>query len=67
MTTLLAPTVSAERNGTRDCSSIQEQEQQEWAEQIHDLRLRMAAAAEAWWQRGAQAVPGYERDEWIAQ
>jgi transposase len=51
----------------RDCTYIQEQEQQEWAEQMHDLRLRMAAAAEEWRQRGAQAVPGYERDEWIAQ
>jgi hypothetical protein len=51
----------------RDCTYIQQQEPQEWAEQMHDLRLRMAAAAEEWRQRGAQAVPGYERDEWIAQ
>ena len=51
----------------RDCTYIQEQEQQEWAEQMHDLLLSMAAAAEEWRQWGAQAVPGYERDEWIAQ
>jgi hypothetical protein len=42
----------------RDGTSIQEQEQQEWAEQMHDLRLSLAAAAEEWRQRGAQAVPG---------
>ncbi len=34
---------------------------------MHDLRLRMAAAAQEWRQRGARAIPGCERDEWIAQ
>ncbi len=51
----------------RDCTYVQEQEQQEWAGQMYDLLLSMAAAAEEWRQRGAHAVPGYERDEWIAR
>ncbi len=51
----------------RDCTYVQEQEQQEWAGQMYDLLLSMAAAAEEWRQRGARAVPGYERDEWIAR
>jgi transposase len=51
----------------RDCTYVQEQEQQEWAGQMYDLLLSMAAAAQEWRQRGARAVPGYERDEWIAR
>jgi transposase len=51
----------------RDCTYVQEQEQQEWAAEMYDLLLSMAAAAEEWRQRGAKAVPGDERDEWIAR
>jgi transposase len=51
----------------RDCTYVEEQEQQEWAGQMHDLLLSMVAAAEEWRLRGAKAVPGEERDEWIAQ
>ncbi len=51
----------------RDCVYVSEQEQQEWAAELADLRLRMAAAADEWRQRGVQAVPAEERDAWIAQ
>jgi len=51
----------------RDCTYVQEQEQQEWAGQMHDLLVSMAKAAEEWRQQGAVAVPAYERDEWVAQ
>lgn len=50
----------------RDCLYVQEQEQQEWAGQMHDLLSSMVAAAQQWRQRGARAVPSAERDEWIA-
>jgi len=51
----------------RDCVYVYEQEQQPWAEEMADLLLRMAEAANEWRQRGAHAVPAEERDAWIAQ
>jgi len=51
----------------RDCVYVCEQEQQAWAEEMADLRLRMAKAADEWRERGAQAVPAEERDAWVAQ
>src|SRR5215472_17837354 len=37
----------------RDCVYVCEQEQQAWAAEMADLRLRMAKAADQWRQRGA--------------
>ena len=51
----------------RDCVYVSEQEQQEWAEEMADLLLSMAKAADEWRQLGAQAVPTDERDAWVAQ
>ena len=51
----------------RDCVYVDEQEQQPWAAEMADLRLRMDAAADEWRQRGASAVPTEERDDWVAQ
>jgi transposase len=51
----------------RDCVYVSEQEQQEWAAELADLLLSMAAAAAEWRKLGAQAVPADERDAWIAQ
>jgi transposase len=51
----------------RDCTYVHEQEQQPWAEEMADLLLSMAQAAEEWRQQGAHAVPAEERDAWVAQ
>jgi transposase len=51
----------------RDCLLVAEQDQQPWAQAMHDLLLRMFRAAEQWRAQGAKAVPKAERDEWIAQ
>lgn len=51
----------------RDCVYVYEQEQQPWAEEMADLLLSMAGAAQEWRQRGAPAVPADERDAWVAQ
>jgi transposase len=51
----------------RDCVYVNEQEQQLWAEEMADLRLRMAEAAEEWRRRGAHVLPAEERDAWVAQ
>jgi transposase len=51
----------------RDCVYVDEQEQQPWAQEMADLRLRMNEAAEEWRQQGASAVPADERDAWVAQ
>jgi transposase len=51
----------------RDCVYVGEQEQQSWATEMADLRLRMARAADEWRKLGAQAVPAEERDAWVAQ
>ncbi len=51
----------------RDGVSVCEQEQQPWADEMADLLVSMARAAEEWRQRGAQAAPTEERDAWVAQ
>ncbi len=50
----------------RDCLSVAEQEQQEWAGEIADLLVSMARAAEEWRQRGVAAVQDCECDGWVA-
>ena len=49
----------------RDCVYVYEQEQQPWAQEMADLGLRMAGAAQQWRQRGAPAVQASERDAWV--
>lgn len=51
----------------RDCLSVVEQEQQEWAQEMEDLLLDMAQAAEQWRVHGEKHIPQEERDAWIAQ
>jgi transposase len=51
----------------RDCLYVYEQEQQEWAGQMHDLLVSMALAAAEWREQGAKAVPAQEREQWVAQ
>jgi transposase len=51
----------------RDCLYVVEQEKQPWAQEMFDLLLAMAKAAERWRRQGARAIPKEERDDWIAQ
>ncbi len=51
----------------RDCISVVEQEQQEWAQEMADLLLDMVEAAEQWRARGEKRMPSQERDAWVAQ
>jgi hypothetical protein len=51
----------------RDCTSIYEQDHQDWAAEMHEVLLDMHLAAEEWRQRGTACVPVYERDEWVAR
>lgn len=51
----------------RDCIQVYEQEQQPWTEEMADLRLSMAEAANAWHKLGAHAAPAKARNAWIAQ
>lgn len=51
----------------RDCLYVAEQEKQPWAQEMFDLLLNMAKAAEQWRSRDARAIPKEERENWIAQ
>jgi transposase/uncharacterized coiled-coil protein SlyX len=51
----------------RDCLYVAEQEQQEWALDMHDLLLQMCAAAQEWRQQAAPCVPALERQEWVGR
>ncbi len=51
----------------RDCTYVDEQEQQPWAQEMADLLLSMNEAPEEWRKLGASAVPADERDAWVAQ
>jgi transposase len=50
----------------RDCISVVEQEQQVWAQDMHDLLLLMEKTADYWRDQGAKAVPQPERESWFA-
>ena len=50
----------------RDCLSVVEQEQQAWAQDMHDLLLLMEKTADYWRDQGAKAVPQPERESWFA-
>jgi len=51
----------------RDCLFVAEEHKQSWAQDMFELLLSMAKAAELWRAQGAKAVPKAERDQWIAQ
>jgi len=51
---------------SRDCISVVEQEQQAWAQDMHDLLLLMEKTADYWRDQGAKAVPQPERESWFA-
>ncbi len=51
----------------RDCLYLWEQDQQEWALEMHDLLLEMHACADEWRQQGARCVPVIEREEWVGR
>lgn len=51
----------------RDCCYLDEQEQQGWALEMHDLLLDMHAAADEWRQSGAPCIPAIEREEWVVR
>lgn len=51
----------------RDCLYVAEQEKQLWAQEMFELLLRMAKAAEQWRAQGASVIPTAERENWIAQ
>jgi transposase len=51
----------------RDCLYVAEQEKQPWAQEMFDLLLSMAQAADHWRSQGARTLPKEERDYWIAQ
>lgn len=51
----------------RDCLFVAEEHKQSWAQDLFELLLSMAKAAELWRAQGAKALPQAERDQWIAQ
>src|SRR5579863_9700840 len=51
----------------RDCAAIAEQEQQEWACEMHDFLLDLHDACQQWRLLGLSAVPALERDDWVAR
>jgi transposase len=51
----------------RDCLYVAEQEKQPWAQEMFDLLLAMAKAANHWRGQGAKEIPQEEREHWIAQ
>lgn len=51
----------------RDCAAVAQQEQQEWAEQMHDFLLDLHDASQQWRLLHLKAVPTIERDDWIAR
>jgi transposase len=50
----------------RDCLAVFEQEQQTWAQDMHDLLLMMVKATDYWREQGAKALPQSERNVWLA-
>lgn len=51
----------------RDCAAVAQQEQQEWAGQMHDFLLDLHDACQQWRLLDLPAVPAIERDDWIAR
>jgi hypothetical protein len=51
----------------RDCAAVAQQEQQEWAAQMHDFLLDLHDACQQWHQLHLRAVPPLERDDWVAR
>jgi transposase len=51
----------------RDCAAVAEQEQQEWATEMHDFLLDLHDACHQWRLRHLPAVPAIERDDWVAR
>jgi transposase len=51
----------------RDCWYVAEQEKQPWAQEMFELLLRMAKAAEQWRAQGASVIPKAERENWVVQ
>ena len=50
----------------RDCLYVVEQEEQSWAQDMHDLLVWMTSATDLWREQGAKALPKQERDTWVA-
>lgn len=51
----------------RDCAAVAQQEQQEWACQMHDFLLSLHDACQQWRLLHIKVVPPIERDDWIAR
>ncbi len=51
----------------RDCAAQGEQEQQGWANDMHDFLLDLHDACQHWHLLGLPAVPPLERDDWVAR
>jgi transposase len=51
----------------RDCAALAEQEQQDWALEMHDFLLDLHDACQQWRLLHVPAVPAIERDDWIAR
>ena len=51
----------------RDCAGVAQQEQQEWAVEMHDCLLDLHDACQQWRLLQLTAVPAIERDEWVAR
>ncbi len=51
----------------RDCTAVAEQEQQQWAVEMHDFLLDLHDACQQWRLLHLTAVPAIERDEWVAR
>lgn len=51
----------------RDCAALAEQDQQQWAADMHTFLLDLHAATNEWRTRQVSAVPALERQEWVAR
>src|SRR6266568_8970589 len=51
----------------RDCAAVAQQEQQEWATQMHDFLLDLHDACQQWRLLHLPSVPAIERDDWVAR
>ncbi len=51
----------------RDCAAVAQQEQQQWATEMHDFLLDLHDACQQWRLLHLNAVPAIERDDWVAR